>query len=220
MTKLVPWSARDFADSFQRHMPTGPVWPRDPDAVQRATVEALMPTYMRTWALACDLPAETLPSTAVFLLPEWEASVGLPDPCAGPDPTIAQRQAHVVARLTQQNGPSIPSLTAFAAALGYEITIQEFAPARADVSCADDPCYEPEWAFAWQVTVAATTVTYAAADASFADDPLLTTGGEVLECELNRLKPAHTVLIFNFTGPLVAAGWDTDPGWDAAGWAA
>lgn len=196
MTDLTPWTTEDFADSFQRHMPTGPVWPRDPDTTQRAAVEALMPTYVRSWAVACDIPAETLPASATFLLPEWEASLGLPDPCAGPDQSIEQRQAHVVARLTAQDGPSIPSLTAFAAALGYTITIEEFAPARADVTCADDPCYEPEWAFVWRIHAPTTTLEYASADVSFADDPLLTFGNAVLECELQRLAPAHTILQF------------------------
>lgn len=220
MTELVPWSAGDFADSFQRHMPTGPVWPRDPDAVQRAAVEALMPTYVRTWALACDLPAETLPSTAVFLLPEWEASLGLPDPCSGPDPTIAQRQAHVVARLTQSDGPSIPSLTAFAAALGYTITIQEFAPARYGIAHYGDRYLDQPWAHTWQVTVEGGTLQSARYGSARYGDRYQTYGDAVLECELKRLAPAHTVLRFAYADIAVAATWEGSPGWDVGGWAA
>ena len=220
MTDLVPWAAEDFADSFQRHMPTGPVWPRDPDTTQRAAVEALMPTYVRSWAVACDLPAETLPSTCTFLLPEWEFSVGLPDPCAGPDPTIAQRQAHVVARLTQSNGPSIPSLTAFAAALGFTITITEFAPAVAGRLRAGQPLYGTAWAFAWNAVSPATVVTPFRAGEGRAGDPLATWGGNVLKCELTRLAPAHTVPQFTYTGSLIAGGWDETPGWNVSSWAA
>ena len=198
MTELIPWTAEDFADSFQRHMPTGPVWPRDPGTTQRATVEALMPTYVRSWALACDLPTETLPSTCTFLLPEWEDSVGLPDPCAGPDQTIAQRQAHVVARLTQQTGPSVPSLIAFASALGYAITITEFAPARAGLLRAGQPLYGTAWAFAWQVNAPAITITYFRAGEGRAGDPLEEYGNLVLVCELQRIAPARTKPIFAF----------------------
>ncbi len=214
MTALIPWSTSDFADSFQRHMPTGPAWPRDPDTVQRGAVEALMPTYVRSWGLACDLPVQTFPATATFLLGEWEASVGLPDPCAGEDQTIAQRQAHVVARLTQSNGPSPSSLIAFAAALGFTITIAEFAPARADSLCADGPVYDPDWAFAWQANVAGTTVTYFTADDSFADEPLAEWGNAVLVCELTRLAPAHTIPLFAYTGAQTPGGWDQiNPTW-------
>ena len=197
MTELIPWSAEDFADSFQRHMPTGPVWPRDPDTTQRATVEALMSTYVRSWDLACDLPNQTLPSTCTFLLPEWEYSLGLPDPCAGPDPTIAERQAHVVARLTQSNGPSIPSLTAFAAALGYTITITEFAPSRFGRPFGQRFNGRP-WAFAWQVNAPQFSITSFSFGSGHFGDPFREWGNTVLQCELKRLAPARTVLLFNY----------------------
>ena len=234
MTELVPWTADDFADAFQRHLPTGAVWPRGPDTTQRAAIRALMPTYERSWALACDLPVETLPATAVALLPEWELSLGLPDPCAGPDPTIAQRQAHVVARLTQSNGPSIPSLTAFAAALlpnasqplladdgtplladdgtplladgEYGITIREFRPSIAGRMRAGDPVASAAWAHAWQVVTPATITSYFRAGSNRAGERLTTWGNNVLECEMERLKPAHTVLGFAYSGtPATAA---------------
>ena len=190
--------AADLAELFLRLLPRGRVWPKVMDALQPQAVAALMPTYQRLIERDNNILVDAFPATTVELLYEWEASLGLPDPCAGPDPTIEQRQAHVVARLTQSNGPSIPSLTAFAAALGYTITITEFAPARADITCADDPCYEPEWAFVWQVNAPSITAEYACADTAFADDPLITIGNTVLQCEMQRLAPAHTVLQFNY----------------------
>jgi uncharacterized protein YmfQ (DUF2313 family) len=208
MTALSPWTAEDFADSFQRQMPTGPVWPREPDTTQRATIVALMPTYERSWTLARSIPTETLPSTAVSLLPEWEASVGLPDPCSGPDPTISQRQAHVVARLTQSSGPSIPSLTAYALALGYPITIQEYAPARYGRPNYGKPRYGKDWAFAWQITTSAVTITPAIYGKHHYGEPYRTWGGQVLECEMKRIKPAHTILLFNYTGTPAAGLWN------------
>ena len=200
MTALPPWTSADFADAFQRHLPTGPVWPRDPETTQRAAIEALMPTYQRSWSLACDLPAETFPASCVNLLPEWEASLGLPDPCAGPDPTIAQRQAHVVARLTQSNGPSIPSLIAFAAALGYTITIQEFAPARLGVFRLGQRLQSTRWAHVWQITAPATMVVPFRLGAGRLGERFRTWGFTVLECEMQRIKPAHTILRFAYTG--------------------
>ena len=200
---LIPWTAEDFADSFQRHMPTGPIWPREENATQRATVVALMPTYARSWAVACDIPNQTLPSSATYLLASWEASVGLPDPCAGEDQTIAQRQAHVVARLVAQDGPSIPSLTAYAAALGYAITIQEFAPARYGRPNYGKPRYGKDWAFAWRITTAAVTITPAMYGKHRYGEPYRTWGGQVLRCEMDRIKPAHTMQLLNFTGDVL-----------------
>jgi uncharacterized protein YmfQ (DUF2313 family) len=218
VTTLQDWTAEDFGDSFQRHMPTGPVWPREPDTTQRAAVVALMPTYQRSWSVARDLPVEALPSTATFLLPEWEASLGLPDPCAGEDPTVALRQAHVIARLTQSLGPSIADLTAFAAALGYPVTIQEYAPARAGKLRAGQPCYGAAWAFAWLVIAPATEVFYFRAGSGRAGDPLSTFGSAVLQCEFKRIAPAHTIPMFGYTGSAPAGMWDEGV-WDRDAWA-
>ena len=236
MTALPPWTSADFADAFQRHLPTGPIWPRDPDTTQRAAIEALMPTYQRSWSLACDLPAETFPASCVSLLSEWEASLGLPDPCAGPDPTIAQRQAHVVARLTQQNGPSIPSLVAFASALlpnlvqpllsdtgevllsddgesllsdgDTAISITEFAPSRLGVFRLGQRMQSARWAHVWQITAPATVITSFRLGQGRLGERFRSWGSHALECEMQRLKPAHTILLFAYGGASSAAPLD------------
>ena len=196
--QLPPYGAVEFADALQAHLPSGLIWPRDEDATQRKVALALAPTYARNWETAQDLLVDAFPATAEFLLPEWEASLGLPDPCAGEDQTVAQRQAHVVARLTQTDGPTIASLTAYAATLGYTITITEYAPARAGLLRAGQPLYGTAWAFAWLVTAPQITVNLFRAGSSHAGELLETYGNTALICELRRLAPAHTVLMFTF----------------------
>ena len=216
---MLQLAAADLARLITNLGPTGDLWPTEPDAVQQQAYLALAGTFARLQARANYLVTDAFPSTTVELLPEWESTLGLPDPCAGPDATIAQRQAHVVARLTQSNGPSIPSLTAFAAALGYTITITETQPALADHACADDPDNDPEAAHVWQVNAAGVVTTDALADEAYADDPLETYGNAVLECEMRRLAPAHTIVVFAYSGLVPAAGWETAPGFDSGGWA-
>lgn len=58
-----------------------------------------------------------------------------------------------------------------------------------------------------------------AADKSYADDALEIWGNSVLECELARLKPAHTILTYAYTGTLTPAVWDVGV-WDRDVWAA
>lgn len=244
---LPTYTATEFGEAILQLMPTGRAWSRDADAVSAQIVRAQGGSYARLHARSNYLLTDAFPSTTVELLPEWEATLGLPDPCAGPDPTIAQRQNHVVARLTQSNGPSIPSLTAFAAALnppqidalqsedgtdllaedgstlagltgGYAITITEFSPARADVLRADDPVYDPAWAFAWQVNAPGFVIKYFSADESYADEPLETWASRVLQCELLRLAPAHSILMFSYVTALPVATWDDTGGW-SGGWA-
>jgi uncharacterized protein YmfQ (DUF2313 family) len=198
MTGLPNYTVADFTAAFQGLKPTGAVWPRDPDTDNTRSDEALMPTYVRSWQSATNLVVDAFPSTAVDLLPEWEGTLGLPDPCAGPDPTIALRQAHVVARLTQSIGPSIAELVAFAGALGYPVTIQEFIPARAGSLVAGGPLNGVDWAFTWRVHEPATEVFFFLAGAGNAGDPLATWGSTIVQCEMTRIAPAHTIPQFAF----------------------
>ena len=192
-------TASDFLAAFQRLMPRGPIWPRDLDATQTQVLSALQPTYVRSTNAANALLVDAFPATAVNLLPEWENTLGLPDPCAGIDPLISDRQAHVVARLTSRGGNmSQDYYTSFAKKLGYDITITQYAPFRAGVSRAGQPAYGEDWAFVWQVNAPSFTINYfCAGDA--AGEPLATWGSTALQCELQRIAPAHTTLIFSYS---------------------
>ena len=192
------YSQDDYLRALQGLLPRGEVWPRDPDATLTQILRAIAASPARLDARASALLVDAFPATSAELLPEWEASLGLPDPCTGPLSTVQQRRAAVVARLTSRGGASIAYFVGVAAALGYTITVEEFAPAIADGLVADGPVNGEDWAYAWLVRAPQTTVTEFAADESFADEPLSTWGNLSLECVLNRIRPAHTILIFAY----------------------
>ncbi|WP_424140253.1 YmfQ family protein [Roseomonas chloroacetimidivorans] len=183
---------------FQRLMPRGRVWPHEEDAVQTRAIAALVPTYERLLARDNNLLTDAFPGTAYELLPEWEASLGLPDPCAGPSPSLQQRRAQVVARLTATGGQSVPYFIEVAAKLGYGISVKEYAPARVGLLRAGDRLYGAAWAHAWAIQAPETTVTPFRAGQSAAGERLRTFGNDVLECQLRSLAPAHTVLLFQY----------------------
>lgn len=189
-------TAADFAIALQRLLPLGGVWPREPGTVQSQVIAALTPAFSRLAARDDHLLVDAFPTSAVELLPEWEATLGLPDPCAGAAPTLEQRQAQVAARIREQGGQSVPYFQAYAARIGAAIEITEFAPSRFG-----RPFGRAfgglAWAYAWRVR--ASTIPepgsgpFAGAYAAL--------GRAVLRCELTRIKPAHTVLQFLFVGP-------------------
>ena len=203
------YSSSDFLGAFQALLPRGAVWPREPDAVQTRALAALMPTWSRLAERDENLLVDAFPATTDELLSEWEATLGLPDPCAGESPTLQQRQAQVLARFSGAGGQSIDYLVSFAAQLGYAITIQQFAPARAGVLRAGQAAYGQAWAFAWQVTTPGTTTVRFRAGASAAGEPLGSWESAVLECELKRLAPAHTTIVFAYSSPTPAGVWGT-----------
>lgn len=193
------YSAQDFLQALQALMPRGRVWPRDPDAVQTRVLSGLAQVYERQTIRANQLLADAFPLTTYELLPEWETTLGLPDPCAGPAPTAAARRAQVLAKLQAQGGQSVAYFIAVAASLGYSITIKQYVPARAGLLRAGDPLNGNDWAHAWQVTSPTYTVHKAQAGVLAAGEPLAYWGDTVLACELSSIKPAHTVLLFSST---------------------
>lgn len=193
------YSAADYLSAMQALMPRGRVWPKDADATQPQVLSGLVQVYARNTARANNLLVDAFPGTSVELLHEWEETLGLPDPCAGVAPTIAARNAQVLARFTGTGGQSAAYYIGYAAKLGYAITITEFAPARVGQSRVGQPLNGPAWAFAWQVNSPQATVTGSRAGSARVGDPLASWGNAVLQCEISEIIPAHTTVIFSYS---------------------
>ena len=189
----------DFVAAFQGGLPTGPIWPREPDAVLTQTILPLVKGYTRNAASALALLSDAFPLAPVQLLPEWQATLGLPDPCAGPAPSLAVAQQQVNARFIASGGQTAAYFIAVAAALGYPVTITQFAPFRAGSSRAGDPAMGSDWANTWQINAPTFTIEYFRAGHGAAGDPLASWGNTVLQCELQRIAPAHTILLFKYS---------------------
>jgi len=196
------FSTENFRKAFLNLCPRGAIWPREPGTLLYQVAGTLFAPYARNSTSANDLLVDSFPSTTEQLLPEWESSLGLPDPCAGTDPTLQQRQAQVVARLTDAGGCSIAYFVSYAAKLGFDITITTFAAGRAGQLRAGAPANSEAWAFAWRVNLPGFTVTSFRAGSSLAGEPLSAWGNAVLECEFSRLAPAHTIILFAQTTPI------------------
>lgn len=176
------FSLEDYALALRKLMPRGRVWPEGPETTQAKVLEALAGAFHRSDEAAVDLITDAFPGSTEDLLPEWEGSLGLPDPCAGPDPTIEQRRAQVVARFVAGGGMSAARYIAFAAELGFTITIQTYAPFRVGVNHIGQPLASEAWAYAWGVTILANT--------SGLPD-------QVLFCELEAIRPGETTVLLN-----------------------
>ncbi|WP_129240846.1 YmfQ family protein [Achromobacter veterisilvae] len=189
--------AGDFLQAFLKLLPRGRVWSRDLSSVQNRTLLGLNKVYETNTARANQLLVDVFPGSTYELLPEWEATLGLPDPCAGPAPTVQARRAQVVARLVATGGQSIPYFTTLAKNLGYEITITQFMPSRFGKRFGT-PFGGADWAHSWQVNAPTFTVNRLRFGDSFGG-PFAYWNNNVLQCELLALRPAHTVLNFSYS---------------------
>lgn len=175
------FSVSDFVAAMQNLLPRGRAWPRDTDSLMTKVWNGLAPTYATLAARDNTLIIEALPSTTTELLPEWEETLGLPDPCAGASPTIETRREQVVARFTNSGGQSAAFFIAYAARLGYVITIDVYSAWRFGMRFGL-PLRSIDWSFAWTVNA-----------------PLAAETNDVLACEFERLKPANTIVNFVYS---------------------
>ncbi|KQP11148.1 hypothetical protein ASF28_08885 [Methylobacterium sp. Leaf99] len=85
---------------------------------------------IRDWTIA----TQTFPSAATVSLPDWEAELGLPDPCMPAGRTAEQRVSRVRARFGAQGGASPAYFVCVAASLGFTMRVEEPTQFLCDVS--------------------------------------------------------------------------------------
>ncbi len=130
-------------------------------------------------------------------LADWERVLGLPDECAGGlGQTVTERIAAAVSKVRARGGLSREYFAGVAAGLGYVVSIEEYGVYTCESPCVDPVCDEP-WRFAWKVHAPEVTVREFTCGTG-CDEPLRTWGNALLECVLNRTKPAHTHIIFAY----------------------
>ncbi len=193
------FSADDYLRAMQSLMPRGRVWPRDPDAVQTKVLRGLSAVYVRTNARANNVLAEAFPPTTYELLPEWEATLGLPDTCSGTVQTVIQRRGQVVARFIGMAGQRISDYVGWAAQLGFSITVTNCAPFRMGQSRMGAPLGGPDWSHTWRINAPLDSIIPFRMGGSAMGDPLQAWGNAVLECEMEAVSPPHTILQFSYT---------------------
>lgn len=171
----------DYAGQLRALLPVGAAWSAQPGALLSRLLLALGDELARIGANAEALRPEVDPRTTSQLLPEWELTAGLPDPCVTAAQSIEQRRTALVARLTATGGASKGYFIALARSYGYTVTIEE--PAL----------------HTWRVRSSEVVgVQRFRAGRSVAGDPLVSFGNQSFECLFNRLKPAHTAVLFAY----------------------
>lgn len=192
-------TAEQYKELLKALLPPGEAFPRDVSTNMDDLLAALAEEWARIEARGENLIVESLPATANEMLSDWERVAGLPDKCAGTlETTMQGRRNALVSKLTSTGGQSRDYFIAVAKALGYEITISEFRPFRAGFSQAGDPLTNGDWVYTWRVNAPETTIIEFKAGLSAAGEALRTWGNDTLECKINQLKPAHTIVLFGY----------------------
>lgn len=193
------FSGEDYTRALANLLPPGRAWSREADSVQMQALSCYAQTFRRNSDSAVALLNDGFPASTINLLPEWEATLGLPDPCAGIAPTLQARRAQVVARFASSGGQSASDFETYAAGLGYAIKVKQFSPFRVGQSSCGQQLGGLDWLYAWAIETQANTVTRFRMGAAAMGEPLASWGNAVLECELRDIAPAHSILQFHYT---------------------
>lgn len=190
-------TADNYLQQLQNLLLRGKAWTREVGSVMSFFLAGVAQEFARVDLRADQLIDEADPRLTNELLVDWERVAGLPDPCGEQlGNTVALRNTVLTYKLTNMGGQSKQFYIDIAARLGFTVTITEFSPYTVDDEV-DDFIYGQDWIFAWQVNAPSQTVREATVD-SGVDEFIRIWGNEILECNINRLKPAHTVALFSY----------------------
>ncbi len=197
-------NADEYAQQLIALLPQGSAWPLEGGSDLRKLMLGFGDEFARVGRRAEDLLLEMIPTTTIQLLSEWEKTAGLPDLCVPGGQTLQERRSALLARLVTTGGQSREFFISLAHYLGFSITITEFLPFRVGRSSIGDHLSDETWRHIWRVNAPAETIILFRVNLSTVGEPLRKWGNELLECVFNRIKPAHTVLLFGYGADLGA----------------
>lgn len=152
---------------------------------------------------ACQINADDFTEDEIFpdkvdeLLPDWERVYGIAS-----DTSIswASRIDDLLAAVRATGSLTPEYFLSLATRLGYTATIEELEPFMAGWSEAGDTIYVEDIVYVWQLTITNSGVKsyFFEAGVSCAGDSLNYFSEDYLEGIMNKLKPAHTAVVFQY----------------------
>ena len=204
-----------FRDLLENLLPKGRLWQPKDQPVLRALLGSEAVEFCRVEDRVAQLLLEGDPRTTSEMLDDWERALGLPDECTPPMQTPAQRVNQIVQKYTNVGGLSKEFYEFLGLQLGFVITVENrvnFIVGRGTVGQALNnyfldtlevgepigvPLQVAGWRYVWNVEMPATSVEVLEVGEEIGV-PLRTFTNPVIECTMQKLKPAHSGVFFTF----------------------
>lgn len=140
------------------------------------------------------------PRFVLLLLVQYEYSLGLPDECSVGAQTIQERREAIYNKMLDTGGARRVRFIDILKRLGQKVAIiDRFTMHTCESMCNEPILTHPNWLFTWSVTIDSSYDYMLATCESPCAEPLATWGNTMIECVLNKEKPAYTNLIFKYT---------------------
>ena len=190
--------AADYKNELAALLPHGPAWNTEESSTLTNFLDSWSQELARVQDRADVLSNDVDPHITYELLTDYERIFGLPTDCMADIPlTLQQRHNILISQMTSSGGQSRAYFIALALAAGFVVTIIEFKPFDVTGHVVD-LIYGADWAYAWQINSPAVNATHFVVT-SLVDESLGTWGNQLIECIINRYRPAHTITIFSYS---------------------
>lgn len=168
-----------------------------PDSILRTILRIISREYLRACLYIETIIDNAIPSRTSLFIRNWERCVGIPDSCFDGRGDLETRRLHVLCKLIYMNATTLEDFTFLAEKLGYKIEL------IAGGSSGNFP-YTLPMIFYDTVKTAKFTMyikVYGIRPNFFPlTFPIVfkTVRADLLECVLNKIKPANVNLIFEY----------------------
>lgn len=181
-------------------LPSGPAW--DPELVPEIDLllQGVALEFSRIEGRAVDLLNEMDAAGVSELVPDWEAIMGLPDPCLGLNPAFEDRRLAVRRRLFEVGGQSPAYFIEIAVRQGYpNATVTEHRAPRMGRS-RFGVAHFGTWSaqFMWTLNTGPRRRLGRRFGASFWGERFGMNPSGALECVIRRAAPAHALEFINY----------------------
>jgi uncharacterized protein YmfQ (DUF2313 family) len=191
---------------YRRLLPRGLLWIVKPNGVLDRLFGGFAAEMFRLHSRLCDLLRERSPLTSTELLEEWAETVGYPSECSGGvvAADINERRSWIYRRLINRGGQTPAYFVEIAKLFGYVVNIREFSgnPFFFGSGRMGDR-FDNSASYFWTVEIVNLSPEFFLFGVNrFGDRFVEYADLFALRCIFEQLKPAHTVLSFDFLPPI------------------
>ena len=197
----------DYKKLFQNLMPSGPAWSRSPKSDMSKLGDAAAAFFFYIHQRVEKAAREMFPDTCEETLVDWEAMLELPEPCEhgnhAEGQTFYERVNAAIAKINRNISPTKENFAKLANFLGYNVSIVTTPPSVCGIArCGENLGGATEANYYWITIVDGARLSYARCGTAVCGEVLCRiTWAEDLECLLNRIKPAHTIIKLSYATP-------------------
>lgn len=180
--------------------PNGRAWNKLRNSKFTKLIETYSKEFVRVHKRVDQVLEEADPRTISETMDDWERVLGLPDSCTfGVDQSFEERKLTILQKLTTGGGANAAFFEEIATQFGYpDVKVTNYKRCRSGAARSGDSITNIGWEFVFRISSPDALAQTAKSGSAKSGDPIRKFGNPIMECVMQKLKPAHTTIDFSF----------------------